>query len=190
LYWDALKKIDDNIGAIMRRLKEIGCLEDTLIVVTADHGIRFRATGEVYYQENNIYDTLIRVPLVFYNENAVRPGHSSSMVRSIDILPTILSLLAFGQDIPPVDGKSLTEIIAGNGSSVSEAFIESRPRRAWARGIRTQRWKYVLDSAGAEQLFLLEKDPGESLDVGSKYTEMMEELRSKTSDHFGVDTKD
>lgn len=184
-YWEALKKVDDNIGRIIKRLEDKGVLDDTIVVITADHGICFDKDGKAWYSEGNIYDIMTRVPLLFYNEKKIPAGMSSEMVRSIDIFPTMLTMIGMSGDHGKIDGKSMDRVLKGEKAGITEAFIESRPLHIWAHGVRTPGWKYMLDSIGEEKLYSLIEDRKETADVKENNPGILKELREKTINHFG-----
>lgn len=184
-YWDALKNVDYNIGRILKKLMDIGKLDETIIVITADHGICFNNEGRAWYSEGNIYDAMIKVPLLFYNKNNISHGRSSAMVRSIDIFPTVLALLGIDGKDYPVDGKRIDRIMIGGNDGAEEAFVESRPLHIWAHGLRTPNWKYMIDSTGEEKLYFLDVDKMEVKDVKKDNPGVLSELRNKTKGHFG-----
>jgi arylsulfatase A-like enzyme len=82
-YWKGLRKIDANIGKLLERFRQIGCLGNTLIVITADHGIRFEG--------GKGREDKTRVPLLFYSDR-LAAGELSEPVRNVDIMPTVLDL--------------------------------------------------------------------------------------------------
>ena len=88
--------VDDGIGRILDKLDELGMLEDTIIVFTADHG-DFMAEHNMAVKGGVFYDCLTRVPLlVSYPKGGVPEGEiDDSMVNTVDILPTLLELQGF-----------------------------------------------------------------------------------------------
>ena len=85
--------VDDGVGCILDKLDELGMLEDTIIVFTADHG-DFMAEHNMAVKGGVFYDCLTRVPLlVSYPKGGVPEGEiDDSMVNTVDILPTLLEL--------------------------------------------------------------------------------------------------
>ena len=85
--------VDDGIGRILDKLEELGILEDTIIVFTADHG-DFMAEHNMSVKGGVFYDCLTRVPLIVsYPKGDVPSGETDeSMANTLDILPTMLEL--------------------------------------------------------------------------------------------------
>ena len=83
--------VDDGIGRILDKLEELGMLEDTIIVFTADHG-DFMAEHNMAVKGGVFYDCLTRVPLIIaFPKNGIPCGEiDDSLVNTVDILPTLL----------------------------------------------------------------------------------------------------
>jgi arylsulfatase A-like enzyme len=102
-YYAMINFIDDGVGQIMDTLKELGLLDETIVVFCADHG-DFAGEHGMVSKGGVFYDSLTHVPLIFYspelyNRRTQATGkREDSMVNLIDILPTILRLQ--GIDIP------------------------------------------------------------------------------------------
>ncbi|MGE4607803.1 MAG: sulfatase-like hydrolase/transferase [Myxococcota bacterium] len=104
-----LRYADSLLGRLMQRLEQVGSFDEALIVVTADHGISFRAGGGMRQVDRkdplrNAGD-ILRVPLLVKLPGQTAPVRSDRNVETIDILPTIVD--ALGGRLPePVDGVS------------------------------------------------------------------------------------
>ena len=174
-YTSLIRAADSQIGRFLARLRERGLADDTIVVITGDHGEAF---GEPHGGSGHgftVYDEEVRVPLVLWNPKRFRQAGRSAMVGShIDLAPTILDLV--GLD-PPAgwDGASL--------------FDEQRPARtylfaaAWGQyllGVRSGQWKYVYDARlGREELFDLLQDPDELRDLSQAEPARAAELRRR-----------
>lgn len=112
LYLGLAREVDDQLGRILTFLKDNGLYDDTLLIVTADHGEMLgdhHAWGKMSY-----YDAAYRVPLILREPH--RPGTFGSRIaqptESVDVTPTILDLL--GLDSPDtMDGRSLAPFLRG-----------------------------------------------------------------------------
>jgi arylsulfatase A-like enzyme len=112
VYMGLAAEVDHHLGRVIAFLKETGQYDDTLIVVTSDHGELLGDFG--CWGKSHYYDAAYHTPLIIR-----APGYGSQagtirdeMVESIDITPTILDLL--GIDIPDsMDGRSLRPFLAG-----------------------------------------------------------------------------
>ncbi len=93
VYHAMTRLMDDGIGRILDKLEELGMLEDTIVVFTADHG-DFMAEHNMAVKGGVFYDCLTRVPLIVsYPKGGVPTGViDESMVNTVDVLPTLLEL--------------------------------------------------------------------------------------------------
>ncbi len=107
------------LRAVLDRLEDEGLRDETAIVLTSDHG---ESWGERFVDKSKLdvfalhgpllYNETLLVPLILHNLGTARGEAVSEMVRSIDILPTLLDALGF-QPLPPLDGQSLLPCLNG-----------------------------------------------------------------------------
>lgn len=90
--------VDELLGDVMRRLKSIGMLDETLIVITADHGASFNPGDRFRGITKTNYVEILSVPLFIKTPNQTRGTVSNENVELIDIVPTVADIL--GIDIP------------------------------------------------------------------------------------------
>jgi arylsulfatase A-like enzyme len=160
-------------------------VERTLIIVVADHG---EGLGQHESRHGlTVFDAIIQVPLIIVPPGGVAPEvRISSMVRTVDILPTILDALDL--DPPPViHGRSLCPLMARTGQHDDErawpVYADThryeRPFRGGIlRGIRTTKWKYTRDlRRGTRGLYDLINDPGETRNVLEERKRVAAELQ-------------
>lgn len=97
VYHAMTRLVDDGIGRILDKLEELGVLEDTIIVFTADHG-DFMTEHNMAVKGGAFYDCLTRVPLIVsFPKGEVPKGEiDESMANTVDILPTLLELQGLG----------------------------------------------------------------------------------------------
>lgn len=108
-----VERFDSDTGKMIRMLEERGLLENTLIIMSSDHGMPFpRAKGDTYMAGNH-------VPLsVMWKGRIKNPGRTcTAYVNFVDIAPTILELAGVDSEVTamaPVQGRSWTEIFRGD----------------------------------------------------------------------------
>ena len=105
---------DSEIGRLLARLRSLGLAERTLVVFAADHG---ESLGEHGYTGHGmrLYEPAVRVPLIASFPGRLRQGRRvKELVRLVDLMPTVLSLLQIDVD-RPFDGVDLTDRIEGRG---------------------------------------------------------------------------
>jgi len=134
-YSAGMALLDDQVGAIMNRLRALGLAENTVVVFAADHGTE---PGKA-----TTYEQGVRVPLIVRWPGHVREGVSDRLVQLPDLWPTFADLAGAS---PPsdlqLDGRSLAPLLRGNGDAFDEreyAYFEM----GYARGLTDGTHKYV-----------------------------------------------
>jgi len=190
LYDGEIRLVDDLIGQMVAYLKKIGEYENTVIVVTADHGeILFgRYEGgrkhRIIGHTRRYFDPVLRVPIVIKPaENAELPvgARIRGMISTVDLFPTILKLT--GHNVPPwAAGKSLVPLMRNpeNADGRKKIFIQDVPYEDNCAGERTDRWKFIRCREEGEParkwLYDLKNDPGEKTNLISTNKKMSETL--------------
>lgn len=178
-YFAAVYGIDEQFGRIARYLRENDMEENTLVVLSADHGEMLGSHGLM--SKNVWYEESLHIPLLMRQKDRIRPGKSDVLFASPDHMPTLLELL----DVPVPDtcqgishrasvfGEQQTEpedlfICSYPGSPESvDAFARSgqtHKAHGW-RGIRTRAYTYVItngympEDRQAEYLYEDQSDP-------------------------------
>ncbi len=201
LYEDALVYADAQIGRLLDYLEQSGKLDDTIIVVAADHGEEFLEHGRWGHWEDNLHDEILKVPLILRLPGQNEPIIVEKQVRLLDLMPTLLDLC--GCDAPDgLEGTSLRPLweqelsflrrqeskqmdtrLRGYDSLVS---ISEMWREAWhIIAVRTESFKYIWDSKQPDQplLFDLQADPGETRNVLADHADIAAAL------HVHVDAR-
>lgn len=92
LYDGEIRFTDDHLARLVARLRALGVLDDTIVVVTSDHGEEFFEHGQKGHAKT-LYDEVLRVPLVVRHPRRIAPGRRvAEQVRLMDVAPTILGL--------------------------------------------------------------------------------------------------
>ncbi len=97
LYDAAIAYVDDQVGRIVEHLRESGRFEDTLVVLTSDHGELFGEHGQ-YGKPERMYDELLHVPLVVVNGSDHFDDAADDLVSLLDVPPLVHD--ALGADVP------------------------------------------------------------------------------------------
>jgi arylsulfatase A-like enzyme len=98
LYLAGVRKVDDYVKEFFNILKENNLLENSIVIITADHGDEFGEHGGLSH-DGKMYSELVEVPLIIFDPSLAEGKVSESVVSTVDIPPTIIHL--FGLD--PVD---------------------------------------------------------------------------------------
>ena len=172
LYEGEIRFTDEYIGKVEAKLRELGIWDDTLIVITADHGEEFHEHGG-WWHGTTLYEEQIHIPmLVKWPKGKVgAPARvDDHPVRHIDIVPTLLTQA--GAPIPAaMQGRDLAVPMAQRSESERMAYAEEDHEGNVLRSIRTDTWKLIEANPGnprglpTEELFAIEKDPQEKQNV-------------------------
>ena len=161
-YYANISYFDSKIGAIVEALKEADLYDDTVIVVTSDHGDMLGERGLWY--KMNFFEHSARVPLIVSGPG-IGHGRVADPVSLVDLMPTFLDL-ASGGTIPtlgmPLDGQSLLPLIAGEAverSVFGEYCAECLSHPLFM--IRRGAYKYIHCEVDPPQLFDVAADPME-----------------------------
>ena len=177
LYDNEVAFTDAALGRFLTRLRQAGALDNTLTIVTADHGEALGEHGEMTHSLF-AYDTTLRVPLIIEGPG-IPPGVRDEPVSHVDLLPTVLDLL--GLDIPPAaPGRSL-RAERGDDSPVPPIYFEAlnaNLTRSWAplTGLVADRWKLI--DLPIPELYDLEADPKETTNLYDHQTARARRLQA------------
>ena len=162
-YDGEIASADRQIGRLVKALEPNGVLDDTILVFTSDHGENLGEHQEATHAMF-IYEATQRVPLIFRYPRKLPAGRVfDGPARSVDIMPTILSLA--GKTSGETQGADLSEALAGGPSSASpvqysESFYpELILGMAHLEGVRQDAWTYIR--APRPELYDRRTDPGE-----------------------------
>lgn len=204
VYLGLAAEVDHHLGRIFDWLKATGLWDETLIIITSDHG---EMLGDHFmWGKQTVYDACFHVPLLIRDPRCLLKAGSKieSLVESVDIAPTILEWI--GASAPPeFDGYSLLPYLTDDTPPVArdhvfmelelshpeppsaiETKLGLRLREANVAILREEQWKYIHFNGGLPPLlFDLKDDPDETTNL-AELTEFQAELRrlsSKMLDH-------
>ncbi len=158
-YYACVSYVDDQIGSLLDRMRELALLEDAVIIVISDHGDLLGERG-MWYKMSPLEQSA-RVPLIVRSPERFRPGRVDTPVSLVDLLPTLVTLA--GGD-PPIDaaGSDLGPLLRGEpaegrGDVIVEYLAEgtTAPQLTVVRGDL----KYTWCPGDPDQLFDLSIDP-------------------------------
>lgn len=193
LYDGELRYVDAELERLFDALEERGRLEDTAVVITADHGEEFLDHGRLGHHPT-LYDELVHVPLLVWLPPDARgsfevpaTGSVSGQVSLLDVAPTVTDLLGV-DPAPRFGGRSaLRESGHPVVSEVSNPHgvlkVDERFRR---RSVRTGGWKLIVGPEG-EELYDLGSDPDELDDLRGERPDRAAELRATLAEERGID---
>lgn len=155
LYRAAIRYVDRQVGRLMTALEEQGRYEDTLVILTSDHGELF-GDHDQYGKTERMYDELLRVPLVVVNTPDSRALSGEELVSLLDLPP--LWHDALGEEIPSayegiVPGRQTRDYV------IAEHEVNGDP----IVGVRSADWRYEIDEIRGENR-LVDLGTGQQVD--------------------------
>lgn len=176
-YDNAIKFIDRNVGSIRRYLEHAGLLDNTIVVVTSDHGELFGEHGQIGHAQS-LYMPSLHVPLFLSFPGRVPAKRVDRALSLADVPATILDLAGVDSAVP---GRSLRLIWMGAGeaaepspvlSDLEEDSFNENPWDPVSRGpmqslIRDE-LHYIRNGDGVEELYDLAADPDELEDLAGR----------------------
>jgi arylsulfatase len=191
-YYASVSFVDEQIGRILEALEQRKLLDETLILFISDHGDMLG--DQNLWRKSYGYEQSAHVPMLMRASSEMGLGPAgqviSNPVELRDVLPTFLD--AAGAPVPEsLEGKSLLQLIKTKGAGWRsyidlEHNICYSPENHW-NGLTDGRWKYIYHAQhGEEQLFHLEKDPNELLDLSAvpEYTAELTHWRGLLTNHL------
>lgn len=157
---------DHLFGQLVDALRERGDLEDTLIVVTADHGESMTEHGILFDHGDDLYDPAMRVPLVVAGPGVTPGTRVTAQTSLVDVAPTVLDLLHIDASAHAIDGRSRARELRGEQGPAGDAFGSTTGARVPDPPIhhmlRRSNGKCIL-RPGLEPLYFdLARDPAET----------------------------
>jgi arylsulfatase A-like enzyme len=185
------------IGSLFLALKNMGLEENTLVVVTADHGEGLGQHDHLGHS-HNIYEEAVRVPFLFRFPNRIPRGCVfDAPVEQVDIVPTILDLLGVKKDGFSFQGRSLAAALR-DGSPLDvdrpvylyREVYKDRQMKSFSGkkillngeklAIRTRKWKYIEgEGENTRELFDLVSDPREQVNLTTTFPGKTAELATQ-----------
>ena len=174
--------VDSKVGELLEVLDELGLVEETLVVLTSDHG-ELMIEHDIYFDHHGLYDPNVRVPLAMSCPGILPHGVVvDAFVQHVDVAPTILGLLGLGHEW--MDGMDLMEVLYGGREGYREVYLFEN---TWMckRAIRTRKWKLIKTvkerdlygrPVGWLELYDLERDPYETTNLAASEVDVARSL--------------
>jgi len=206
-YLEAIINIDRAIGDLLEKLAAMNIdFSNTYFIVTSDHGQEFFEHG-MFGHSMHLYEELIHVPLIIAG-----PEIKSRVIiyptNLIDIPPTILSLLGITKKPLNYKGMDLSGLLLSSRKQFPERVIISedgikRRFNAWTHSSRIiklniryrriaciyNKWKYILNPDGSEELYNLSKDPTEQKNIANDENDIKRFFHQIISAHIDMEKR-
>ncbi len=198
-YLNVVREADRQLGRLFDGLHRRGLADDTLVVVTGDHGEGFGSPHDIYGHGGRLFDEIVKVPLVLWSPRMFGAGTKGSGVFDRNgpeaalrqRLPTSFcrraDTIGGHIDLNPTLAEMLGLPAAGSWQGRS-LFDPGRPPRAYfyaanddyLLGVREENWKYIYNATiGREQLFDMSRDPAEQTNLAAQSPEQCLSLRQR-----------
>jgi choline-sulfatase len=188
-YFAKVTMVDDNIGRLLGRLRELNLDQNTLIVFTADHGNMLGDLNRWF--KGAMYEGSTRIPLLMkaaaaspfaatFNRGAV----VSNIVENIDVMPTLCELAGVPLPAQGIQGRSLTTLVAGKDAGWKDRAFAERGSAM----VRTPQYKFIKNErknarhgGGEPELYDLAQDPLETKNLATDpaYAAVLKELAAQ-----------
>jgi len=162
-YYANVSYMDEQAGRVLDALDELGLADNTIVVYSTDHGEHLFNHQMVHKQ--CFFEEAVRVPLILRIPGVTVPGSTRDPFAGLlDLFPTFCDACGIA---PPdgLDGKSLLPAILDNAPTRHAVFSEYYSAGTPERMVRTDRWKYVHSEGDLHQLYDLENDPRENVNL-------------------------
>lgn len=173
LYAGEVAAVDTALGAVFEALRDSGYMEDSIVLVLADHGHPLADHGKFLKGADRMYSELLRVPFMLYVPNGPGNGRvSDAIIQYPDVLPTLLDLLGLQTYAQTMTGRSFRPVVdlqADEHRSLAVAGYFSAADRC----LRDARWSYIRRPQGQpDELYDLVHDPREQRNVIDAHPEV------------------
>ena len=132
-----IAEMDHNIGMLLRSMRERGLLDETIVLLTSDHGEELMDHGRIGHG-GTLYREVIDIPLMIRLPDGARAGRRDGVARLIDVFPTLAALAG----IKPPAGLEGRNLFASE-TAVPEIVAETRHKQTYRVSLRRGDWKYV-----------------------------------------------
>jgi arylsulfatase A-like enzyme len=172
LYDGEVAYLDRQVGRLLDFLASRGLLENTLVVVVADHGESLGEHG-ILFRHVGLHDTTTHVPLMIRWPGRERDGRRiDGLVQTIDLFPTLLA--AAGLPVPAQDGEDLRTLTGEDGDKPGRRAVFAEHAAKLGLMVRTREYKYILSQGNARffpdgpSLYDLKADPAETKNLAGR----------------------
>ncbi len=160
-YLAGINYADDLLGYILAALEANGYADNTIVIITSDHGHHFGEKN--HWRKWTLWEESLRVPLLIRVPGLNQPGAvCDSAISLIDLYPTLIELCGL-QAVENLDGSSLVPQLSDPLTPPTRPAISSHS--PGSHTVRSDRWRYIQYSDGGEELYDHQADPNEWTNV-------------------------
>lgn len=160
-YDENLASADSAFGSVLDKLEELGLDENTIVVLTADHGDMLGENGRQFGHGGYFGEGVMHIPLFVrfpYQNRLELPAKVDALVKLSDLFATLADGYRFDVPMDLLGGKSLLPVLAGSGQEVNSfVVVEKRDRTGFC--IRTKQHKLIFWNDAPMEFYRLAEDP-------------------------------
>ncbi|WP_269523108.1 sulfatase family protein [Coraliomargarita parva] len=174
-----VRYVDDQIAKIVDTLKQAGVYEDTMIVISADHGENLGELG-LYGEHGTADEITCRIPFIVKYPGGAQGLRNTKFHYNLDLAPTLMDLIG-GESFDLWDGESFAPAITEGADVGRDEVVISQCAHVCQRSVRWDKWLYMRTYHDGfhlfpeEMLFDLEADPHECNDLAQVHPELCRE---------------
>jgi len=181
VYTAMVANLDHNVGRLLKKLEDAGLSENTMVWFISDNGGSSQSlhgharNGQLRGEKGTLWEGGIRVPAMVFWKNKIASGQVvKTPVCNVDIVPTMASLVGFKQELSNslIHGKDISKVLFNQKNITREIFWKYGKQTAIRRGP----WKLVNN----KELYNLEQDLSEKVDLASRYPAKVKNLRKRS----------
>jgi arylsulfatase A-like enzyme len=178
LYDGELNYLDQQIGTVVQFLQSAGILDETMLVITSDHGDCLGEHNQVGHRMA-LYEQLLHVPMIIRHPTYFHAGERiKQQVSLIDLHPTCLALAGVPAQV--TDHEGFQNLLQTNDPGRPNLFSENTAPKSMnslvSRSVRTPHYKYIWNSNQAHELYDLPTDPEESVNLFYDETDSVQKV--------------
>ena len=188
LYAGEVSFLDKQIGVLLDHIQELGLMDNTIIILLADHGLPMGEHGGIMKGVDQLYSEVLKIPfMIRFPDKEYAGKRIKSIVEIVDILPTLLHFIGHGSEAEYMHGKNLLPLIAGECEKLHE-YAVSGFFSTDMRCIRNEEWSYIRRASDEkkDELYNLADDPTEQIDLIDQYPEKAKEMSEALPKIFNI----
>jgi len=186
-FYGMITNIDENMGRIMQRLKQLGLEENTILIFMTDNGTSGSYSGGMRGKKGSEYEGGHRVPCFIRWPSGGLTGGSDidRLTAHIDLLPTLIEMCGLKEPRGvKFDGDSLVQLLKGQEMNwpdrtlITDSQRIEHPEKWRKSAVMTDRWRLV----NGRELYDIKADPGQKNDIADGQPQVVEKLRKAYED--------
>ena len=183
-YDGAIAYLDSHIGQLVAKLKSLDLYDNTLLILTSDHGEALGERGVFLHNGVPLYQNVLHIPLLVKYPRSRERGVVDHFVSTVDVMPTVLDVVG-GEPAKDIQGRSLLQrmpdlpLYSESYPRMDIIMRENPERQRVERAIFAGRWKYITSTTGKHELYDLFADPGEKTNLYREGDPTSQQLRAQ-----------